>query len=955
MNSKKAITLLVLATLLMGMIPLVSVNAIGSAGCFDIVDGSGDPTADQDAGVYGDTLAVLGDGVTAGKTVELYWDAVDDWDGETGLLNTSKAGPDGSFEVWFDVPESTGGDHYLWVRDASTGETMQVDCDGATDFVVGLDTDLSANSGLAGYKPDYEAYGLGDDEIAAIMLKTAVYAGATIAAAETLDTSVAATLSYDGTADETPIVPGTFTPSDTVETFTDNGDGTLTGNAGGDGTIDYVTGEWELNFNAMLAANDIDVQYDIYEDDVDDCYIFDPDVTATELGTIEKTLTIPSEATMDKGDYKVALLQGDGTLTELDYTIGAVITVDVDEGPSGTVVEITGKGFDEVTPDQLTDDDVWISDGANTEVCEILDYTAAIDIDADGEFKIEVVIPVPQTGDWEDYDTMVVNPDTGANAGVDITCDFDLTGVAGITITPNYGVQGESITVEGWNFTAISDEIVEIELYTVGDDPLVDASLQLIEEVETDANGHFEETIQIPAISSGEYDVGAHQDDYTIADVDDLRIGMMIVIMSPTSGPTGTKVTLSGTGFTEDETWNATFDGDELFGESTVDSEGNIEDGGNVPTFYVPTMDPGTYTVSVLDIDADIAVEVEFTVTDSTMLELDPVVAPQDYNVSISGKFFADKAAATLEAVIYNETEDWDMLLYQFGGVNPKAAAILEDEGNFSAWWDFNDNNLELDIGEYMINITDNEDLFAQIPFSVVDKTVDIEPRKSTFRIGDTLAFDVESSFAQDDSYIKIYDPSGSLYWQTDKFEDTAPNSVWIMVGTVELVPYYEQVAGGNPMTFLDDAPLGTWTWEWYEPGNDPDILDEGTFEVEAAAADVIGQQVEDLNNQITDLADQLTDVTSEFDDVKSDIADVAAIAEQAVSAAQQAAEAVQTVAQTANTASQAASDAAEAANAARDAANDLTTLVYGAIGAALVAALAAIVSLMQISRRIAG
>jgi hypothetical protein len=316
------------------------------------------------------------------------------------------------------------------------------------------------------------------------------------------------------------------------------------------------------------------------------------------------------------------------------------------------------------------------------------------------------------------------------------------------------------------------------------------------------------------------------------------------------------------------------------------------------------------------------------------MLELDPVVAPQDYNVSISGKFFADKAAATLEAVIYNETEDWDMLLYQFGGVNPKAAAILEDEGNFSAWWDFNDNNLELDIGEYMINITDNEDLFAQIPFSVVDKTVDIEPRKSTFRIGDTLAFDVESSFAQDDSYIKIYDPSGSLYWQTDKFEDTAPNSVWIMVGTVELVPYYEQVAGGNPMTFLDDAPLGTWTWEWYEPGNDPDILDEGTFTVEAAAADVIGQQVEDLNNQITDLADQLTDVTSEFDDVKSDIADVAAIAEQAVAAAQQ---------------------AAEAANAARDAANGLTTLVYGAIGAALVAALAAIVSLMQISRRIAG
>jgi hypothetical protein len=102
------------------MIPVVSVSAIDTADCETIVNGeaSGVETSN---GVYGDTYAVVGTGVTAGKTVELYWDAVDDWDGETGLLNTSAADPDGSFEVWFDVPESTGGDHYLWVRDASTG------------------------------------------------------------------------------------------------------------------------------------------------------------------------------------------------------------------------------------------------------------------------------------------------------------------------------------------------------------------------------------------------------------------------------------------------------------------------------------------------------------------------------------------------------------------------------------------------------------------------------------------------------------------------------------------------------------------------------------------------------------------------------------------------------------------------------------------------------------------
>jgi hypothetical protein len=281
--------------------------------------------------------------------------------------------------------------------------------------------------------------------------------------------------------------------------------------------------------------------------------------------------------------------------------------------------------------------------------------------------------------------------------------------------------------------------------------------------------------------------------------------------------------------------------------------------------------------------------------------------------------------------------------------------AIVDDDGNITAWWKFNapdatsDGDIQLDVGTYWINVTDSEDLFAQFEFNVVEKTVDVEPRKSVFRLGDTLAFNLESSFAQDDSYIKIWDPSGDLYWRTDDFVA----GVWLSVGTVELVPYYEQVAGGNPMTFLDDAPLGTWEWSWYD--EDDDVVDEGTFTVEAAAADVIGEQVADLANDITDLADQLTDVSSEFDDVQSDIADVAAIAEQAVSAAQQAAEAVQTVAQTANQANTAAENAATAAEAARDAANSLTTLVYGAIGAALVAALAAIVSLMQISRRIAG
>ncbi|GAH08104.1 unnamed protein product, partial [marine sediment metagenome] len=96
-------------------------------------------------------------------------------------------------------------------------------------------------------------------------------------------------------------------------------------------------------------------------------------------------------------------------------------------------------------------------------------------------------------------------------------------------------------------------------------------------------------------------------------------------------------------------------------------------------------------------------------------------------------------------------------------------------------------------------------------------KTSDIGPRKTMFRIGETVAFDVESSFAQDESYIKIWDPSGALYWRTDDFEA----DMWLRVGTIERILYADQVAGGNPMMLLDDAPLGTWAWTWYDDDAD--------------------------------------------------------------------------------------------------------------------------------------
>lgn len=62
---------------------------------------------------------------------------------------------------------------------------------------------------------------------------------------------------YGGTLEAIPIVPGSLIITDGTETFTDNGDGTLTRDpvAGGTNTINYVTGVWAVEFDAAVAAN----------------------------------------------------------------------------------------------------------------------------------------------------------------------------------------------------------------------------------------------------------------------------------------------------------------------------------------------------------------------------------------------------------------------------------------------------------------------------------------------------------------------------------------------------------------------------------------------------------------------------------------------------------------------------------------------------------------------------
>jgi hypothetical protein len=59
---------------------------------------------------------------------------------------------------------------------------------------------------------------------------------------------------YSGTLDTFPILPGSLSITDGIETFVDNAEGILTGNMGGTGTIAYTTGVWNATFATAVTT-----------------------------------------------------------------------------------------------------------------------------------------------------------------------------------------------------------------------------------------------------------------------------------------------------------------------------------------------------------------------------------------------------------------------------------------------------------------------------------------------------------------------------------------------------------------------------------------------------------------------------------------------------------------------------------------------------------------------------
>jgi len=707
------------------MISCSGIHVMGDPVMTDVTDKDGFTIT---GGVYGDVIRVVGTGVTAGSQINLYWDAVKSWDDGEGLLNSSEGLPNGSFEVWFLVPDSEWGTHYLWVKDVEESKT-----DGPELFSISSKLIITPGSGLSGDTITLKGYGFkGDADVTDI----------------TFDSSGLST---------TPSTPRT-----------------------------NPTGSWQATFKVPSLADD------------------------------EYTITAEDEG---------------GKSASETFKIGPAITIDIDEGTVGSTVEVYGRGF--------TEDGIVESVTLNGIHCGVLDVND-LEIEHDGEFRFDLVVPSVNQAD-RDFE-IIVTDDGSKEANV----YFTITELSEISLDPEFGPQGSSVSITGDNFAPSSDVEISIEG-------------SVVKTLQTNSNGHFDGTFTVPAVSTGTYTVTAEQGDYNIDGSQSFRIGTMIVILSSSSGPCGTKVALSGTGFTPNGDWNASIDGVALFEDETVSGDTYL-----FGTFYVPTMDPGTYTITITDIDEGIMVTNQFTVTHRTSVAMEPVIFPAGYNVTLEGSYFAESdGGIDVDFTYHNDTDEWDMDVYK-----GTSTVSTDDDGGFLAWWDAPD---DLDDGNYTVIATDDEGLYAEFNFTIGEKIISISTRKETYTGGSTINFYIESSFREEGSYIIIRNPSGGLTRQTDDL------NIWNKEGITYTVLHYYQTAGGNYMVLESDAAEGNWTWIWYDSGDEE--LASGSFQVgdtsqeeEEPVVEEPDDQNDTLQNEIDSLEAELSQHQTELEALASSI-----------------------------------------------------------------------------------
>lgn len=356
-------------------------------------------------------------------------------------------------------------------------------------------------------------------------------------------------------------------------------------------------------------------------------------VTVPASGNINFTVIIPITTA---GVHKILVLRDGQEVNPPgnDFTVTSKVVVTspaLKKGPVGTSVTVAGTGFSGagVTAD------VTLTDLTGTKV-----LAPGVLVDSTGSFTATGTVPSFSAGD------KTVSAADGAGNTAAITDTFKVTPT--LTLTPGTGLAGSLVTVSGSGWKAGTVALTFAGQVWVNVTAAADGTI-------TPASGASK---QVPiAASAGTKSVVGTDGDGN-SGTTSFTVVARALTLTPTSGPMGTNVLLTGTNMTKGGTIAA---GALTFGGAAWNTYPgvspypiNIDTGGTIfpTTLTVPTgATLGANTVLATDSGALIAQGI-FTVTKPTTA-ITPITGPKGTTVTVTGSGWLAASAVTIDFKVF--------------------------------------------------------------------------------------------------------------------------------------------------------------------------------------------------------------------------------------------------------------------------------------------------------------
>ncbi|ADJ26564.1 conserved hypothetical protein [Dehalogenimonas lykanthroporepellens BL-DC-9] len=337
--------------------------------------------------------------------------------------------------------------------------------------------------------------------------------------------------------------------------------------------------------------------------------------TVPSNGNVGVVINVPTTAT--PGIYTVSIFTSASDFALATFQV--VPSIDINLSPTtgnvGDVVTVTGSGF---TPgDQVrlyynsVDDDNLIK----TVTANLSSSSTP------GNISTTVTIPPSARGALN-----IIARDVSASANTQPKA-FAVT--PKITVNPDSGAVGSSVTVTGSGFSANTSVSFEWD----------GSAISGVTAVTTNATGSFTKTFNIPAATSGEHTItardatGPAEAVYTVA---------AKITLNPTSGTAGSTVSVQGNGFQTTGSVSITYD-------NVVMTTATLTNGTFTATFTVPGGVAGAHTVRATDGLSNTAVATFTSTLSATLSPITSTAAPGHVgqDLTLTGTGFLPTSAIT--------------------------------------------------------------------------------------------------------------------------------------------------------------------------------------------------------------------------------------------------------------------------------------------------------------------